>query len=74
MCGRVEMKLLRFLTSALDGGEWSAPRPGCLTAGERAPVTHLIGGLGGPQNRYGGGGEEKKSHPLPGIEPRSSIP
>jgi hypothetical protein len=24
--------------------------------------------LGGPQNRFGRGGEEKNSHPLPGLE------
>jgi hypothetical protein len=25
--------------------------------------------LGGPQNQYGHGGEEKNSQPLPGLEP-----
>jgi hypothetical protein len=30
--------------SALDGGEWSASRPGRFTARERAPGTHRIGG------------------------------
>jgi hypothetical protein len=25
--------------------------------------------LGGPQNRFGRGGEEKNSQPLPGLEP-----
>jgi hypothetical protein len=33
-----------FLTSALDGGEWLASRPGRFTPRERAPGTHLIGG------------------------------
>jgi hypothetical protein len=32
------------LTSALDGGEWSASRPGRFTPRERAPGTHCIGG------------------------------
>jgi hypothetical protein len=32
------------LTSALDGGEWSASRPGRFTPTERAPGTHWIGG------------------------------
>jgi hypothetical protein len=32
------------LRSALDGGEWSASRPGCFTSRERAPGTHWIGG------------------------------
>jgi hypothetical protein len=30
-----------------------------------APVTHWVGGLGGPQSRPGRGGEEKKSHHAP---------
>jgi hypothetical protein len=34
----------RSLTSALDGGEWSASRPGRCTPRERAPGTHWIGG------------------------------
>jgi hypothetical protein len=33
-----------FLTSALDGGEWSASRPGHFTPGEIATDTHWIGG------------------------------
>jgi hypothetical protein len=32
------------LTSALDGGEWSASRPGRFTPRERATGTHWIGG------------------------------
>jgi hypothetical protein len=34
----------RPLTSALNGGEWSASRPGRFTPRERAPDTHWIGG------------------------------
>jgi hypothetical protein len=33
-----------FLTSSLDGGQWSASRPCRVTPGETAPVTHWIGG------------------------------
>jgi hypothetical protein len=33
-----------LLTSALDGDEWSASRPGRFTPKERAPDTHWIGG------------------------------
>jgi hypothetical protein len=33
-----------FLTSALDGVEWSASRPGRNIPGETARVTHWIGG------------------------------
>jgi hypothetical protein len=32
-----------YLTSALDGGEWSASHPGRFTARERAPCIHWIG-------------------------------
>jgi hypothetical protein len=35
------------LTSPLDGGEWTASRPGGFTSRERAPSTHWIGGLVG---------------------------
>jgi hypothetical protein len=33
-----------FLTSALDGGEWSTSRPGRFTYGETATGTQRIGG------------------------------
>jgi hypothetical protein len=37
-------------TSALDGGEWSATRPGrAFTPGERTPGTHCTGGWVGPR-------------------------
>jgi hypothetical protein len=36
------------LTSELDGGEWSALRPGRFTPGGRARGTHWIGGWVGP--------------------------
>jgi hypothetical protein len=36
------------MTSALDGGEWSASRPGRFIPGERSPGIHWIGG----GNRY----------------------
>jgi hypothetical protein len=37
------------LTSALDGGEWSAARPGRFTPRERAPFAHWIGCKVGPR-------------------------
>jgi hypothetical protein len=37
------------LTSALDGGEWSASHLGRFTPRERAPGTHWIGGWVGPR-------------------------
>jgi hypothetical protein len=45
----VEVYLHAFLTSALDGGEWSALRPGRFTHRKRAPGTHWIGGWVGPR-------------------------
>jgi hypothetical protein len=33
-----------LLTSVLDGGEWSATRLCRFTPGERASITHWIGG------------------------------
>jgi hypothetical protein len=38
-----------FLSSVLDGGDWSASRPGRFTSSERAPGTHWIGGWMGPR-------------------------
>jgi hypothetical protein len=46
---RPTIHLHEFLTSALDGGEWSASRPGHFTPRERAPGTHGIGGWVGPR-------------------------
>jgi hypothetical protein len=40
---------MHSLTSALDGGEWPASRPGRFTPRERAPGTHWIGGWVGPR-------------------------
>jgi hypothetical protein len=40
---------MHSLTSALDGGEWSALHPGHFTPRERAPGTHWIGGWVGPR-------------------------
>jgi hypothetical protein len=57
------------LTSALDGGEWSASRPGRFTLQGKSPWYPLDRRLGGPQSRSGGGGEEKNSQPPPRIEP-----
>jgi hypothetical protein len=47
--GGVEEQLHPFLPSALDGGEWSASRPGRFTQRERAPGTHCTGSWAGPR-------------------------
>jgi hypothetical protein len=38
-----------FLTSAVEGGEWSASRPGRIYPRGRAPGTHCTGGWVGPR-------------------------
>jgi hypothetical protein len=38
-----------FLTSALDGSEWPASRPGRFIPGETAAGTHRTGGWMGPK-------------------------
>jgi hypothetical protein len=45
----VEVEIHTFLTSALDGGEWLASRPGRFTPRERAPGAHCIGGWVDPR-------------------------
>jgi hypothetical protein len=45
----VEAYLHSYLTSALDGGEWWASRPGRFSPRERAPGTYWIGGWVGPR-------------------------
>jgi hypothetical protein len=62
-----------FLTSALEGGEWSDSRPCRFNAGKSAPGTHWIGGWVGP--RAGLDAMEKINIlRLPGIEPGPSSP
>jgi hypothetical protein len=60
---------IHSLTSALDGGEWSALRPGRFTPREGAPGTPT---LVGPQSRSGHGCEEIIPNPCRDSNPRSS--
>jgi hypothetical protein len=62
----VEVQLHTFLTSALDGGEWSTSRLGCFDPRERAPGTHWIGSWVGP--RAGLDAVEKGKIPSPRQE------
>jgi hypothetical protein len=39
----------RYSSTVLDGGEWSALRPGYFNPGESVPVTHWIGVWEGPR-------------------------
>jgi hypothetical protein len=62
-----------FLTSALDGGEWSASCLCCFTPGETAIGTHWIGGWVGPRTGLDAVEKRKALH-VPGIEPWPSNP
>jgi hypothetical protein len=65
----VDVLLSILLTSALEWGGWSAPRPGRFTPGKtRYP---LYGRLGGPPSRSG---RVRKISPLPGFDPRTVQP
>jgi hypothetical protein len=46
---RVDTQTHVLLTSALDGREWSASRPGLFTPGKRAASTHWTGGWTSPR-------------------------
>jgi len=62
------------LTSALDGGEWTASRTGRFTPQRKSPWCPLYRRLGESQSRPERGGEEKNSQPLPGFEPPITHP
>jgi hypothetical protein len=67
--GGSEGKAQPFLTSALDGDEWSASGPCRFAPGNPSDRR-----LGGPQRRSGCCGENKNFLPLSGIELRPSNP
>jgi hypothetical protein len=58
------------LTSALDGGWWSKPRPCCFTP-EQDKRYPFYRRLGGPQGRTG---RVRKISPTPGFNPRTVQP
>jgi hypothetical protein len=58
-----------ILTSAVDGGEWSASRPFRFT-----PGTHWIGGWVGPRSGLDAMMKRKKSHHCPCTELNPSYP
>jgi hypothetical protein len=49
MYGGSEGTAPAYLTSALDGGEWSASHSCCFTPRENVPGTHWVGGWVGPR-------------------------
>jgi hypothetical protein len=59
-----------FMISALDGGEWSASRPGrTLPPGKETPVP-IVQEAGGPRAGLDTEDRGKILSALPGIEPR----
>jgi hypothetical protein len=60
------------LTSALEGGEWSASRPGRFTPRERDTGTHWIGGWVGPRAILAA--VMKRKIPSPGRESNLRTP
>jgi hypothetical protein len=72
MYGGVEVYLHAFLTSALDGAEWSVSRTYRFTLGKRAPSTPCTRRWVYPKSWNTRGGEKKELLLfLPGIESRS---
>jgi hypothetical protein len=61
------------LTSALDGGEWSASLPGSFTPTERAPGTHLIGVWVSPRTVLDAVVKRKIPSPRRKSNPRTPI-
>jgi hypothetical protein len=59
-----------FLDSALDGGDWSASRPGHFTPGDIVPGTYWIEGWVVPRDGLDDM-EKRKLLTLPGLEFRS---
>jgi hypothetical protein len=63
-----------IFTPALDGGEWSASRPGRFTPRERARGTHWIGDWVGPRAVPDAGVKRKIPSSYRDSNPRSSSP
>jgi hypothetical protein len=61
------------MTSALDGSELSASRPGRFTPNERAPGTHLIGGWVSPRAVLDAVVKRKIPSPRRESNPRTPI-
>jgi hypothetical protein len=64
---------IHSLTSALDGGEWSASRPSHFTARERALCTDWIGGWVGPRTVLDAVVKRKIPSPRRESKPRTPI-
>jgi hypothetical protein len=72
--GGEEYNSYSFLTSALDGGEWSASRPGrAFTPGEWTPGLHCTGGWVGPRAGLDTKARGKILCPCRGLNPGRPV-
>jgi hypothetical protein len=62
-----------FSTSAIDGGEWSASRPGRALAPGKGPPVPIVQEAGWASEAVWTQARGKILSPLPGIEPRSRL-
>jgi hypothetical protein len=68
----VDVESHTFLTSALDGGEWSASRSGRFIPRDNVPSTYFIGGWVGPRTSLDDVEKEKILHLL-GLFSQMSV-
>jgi hypothetical protein len=69
--GGEEYSSYSFFTSALDGDEWSASRPGRALASGKGPSVPIVEEAGWAPEQVWTHVRGKILSPLPGIEPRS---
>jgi hypothetical protein len=70
----MEVQLHIFLTLTVDGGEWSASRPGRFTPREKPPGIHWVGGWVGPRASFDAVVKRKIPSLCRDSNPRSSGP
>jgi hypothetical protein len=69
----VEVQFTHSLTSALDGGEWSASRLGRFIPRGRAPGNHWVGGWVSPKAGLDAVVKRKIPSPRQESNPRTPI-
>jgi hypothetical protein len=73
MYGGVEVYLNEFVTSTVDGEEWSASRPGHFIYGESVPGIHSIGRWAGTWARLDAAEKRKIYCHWQESNPNSSV-